>query len=130
MRGMTESARQFIESYLREKVRVHELWSDAWKPIHARYFQTGYYPFNPQKSAELSKAETIIEIIDLAGSAVVITSGYGERFRLRYILLALAETWQISQIDLECAMCRTTGKRNDKECKLCAGKGWKTLQSA
>jgi len=124
-----QSPKEFIQSYLKEKARVHEMWSNAWKPVHARFFQPDYRPLSPEKSAALSKAETVLDVANFHDSAVVITSGYGERFKLRYTLLTVGESWQISQIDLECAMCRTTGKRNEKECKLCGGKGWKTMQS-
>ncbi len=122
-----QSPQDFIRDYLKEKVRVQEVWSAAWLPVRERFFQPGYNAFDPQQNIDLAKAEVPLEASESDGAAVVTTSGYGEGHRLRYTLQATAGAWRICRIELECGICRGTGKFKDRVCKSCKAEGWKQL---
>src|SRR4051812_17634037 len=111
-----QSAQDFIRDYLKEQVRLQEVWSEAWLPVRERFFQPGYNVFDPQRSIDRAKAEEPLEVSESEGAAVVTTSGYGEGHRLRYTLQDVLGAWRISRIELECGICRGTGKRKDREC--------------
>jgi hypothetical protein len=120
-----QSAQDFIRDYLKEQVRLQEVWSEAWLPVRQRFFQPGYNAFDPQRNIDRAKAEVPLAISESEGVAVVTTSGYGEGHRLRYTLQETPGAWRTSRIELECGICRGSGKCEDRECKLCEGKGWK-----
>ncbi len=120
-----QSPEDFIRDYLKEQVRLQEVCSQAWLPVRKRFFQTGYNAYDPQRNIDRTKAEIPLETSGSEGSAVVTTSGWGEGHRLRYTLRDIAGAWRICRIDLECGICRGTGKFKEGACKLCKGEGWK-----
>jgi hypothetical protein len=120
-----QSPKDFIRDYLKEQVRLQGVWSEAWLPIRERFFQPGYNAFDPQRNIDRAKAEVPLEASESEGSPVVTTSGYGDGHRLRYTLNGNPGAWRISRIELECGICRGTGKLKNSVCKLCKGEGWK-----
>ncbi len=122
-----QSPEDFIRDYLKEQVRLLEVWREAWLPVRERFFQPGYSAFDPQRQIDRMKAEIPLETSESQGAAVVITSGWGEGHRWRYRLQGIAGEWRISRIELECSICRGTGKFKDRACKPCQGEGWKLV---
>jgi hypothetical protein len=120
-----QSPEDFIRDYLKEQVRLQQVWSTAWLPVRERFFQPGYNAFDAQSNIDRAKAEVPLETSESEGAAVVITSGYGEGHRLRYSLQSKAGVWRIRGIAIECGICLGTGKFKDSVCKLCKGDGWK-----
>jgi hypothetical protein len=120
-----QSPEDFIRDYLKEQVRLQQVWSTIWLPVRERFFQPGYNAFDPQLNIDRANREIPLETSESEGNAVIITSGYGDGHRLRYSLQSKAGSWRIGGIELECGICRGTGKFKDSVCKLCKGAGWK-----
>ena len=78
-----QSARQFVEDYLKKQVRFYE--------IVARSFREGYILFD----AEQAKAEVVLDASESKEDALVITSGQGEGYRTRYALRREDEGWSL-----------------------------------
>lgn len=53
-----QSPKEFIWDYLREQVRLQELWSANYKPIHERFFEPSYTPFDPRVIAKGTRFDT------------------------------------------------------------------------
>src|SRR6266852_5616287 len=99
-----QSAQDFIQDYLKEQIRLQEIWSAAWLPVRERYFQPGSNALDPQQNIDRAKAEVPVAISEAGGTSVVTTSGYGEGHRLRYTLANTEGAWRISRVELECGI--------------------------
>ena len=108
-----QSARQFVEDYLKKQARFYE--------AAARSLPEGGSLFD----TEQAKAEVVLDVSESVEGALVITSGRGEGYRTRYALRPDGEGWSITRVHRECGVCYVTSKKQD--CQFCGGEGWKTV---
>jgi hypothetical protein len=87
------------------------------------------YSFNRLKeSIAESEQEAILAVNDAVDHVEIITNGYVRaQYRLRYKLKVSGNSWKIASVELECGICKGSGKRGENDCKLCSGVGWKLL---
>jgi hypothetical protein len=125
---------QTVEEFLREYFRARTEWDRAignlYVPIAKQFLSPNFAIFDSEKSVKNSEAETILSCETSEGTTRVITNGcFGGQYRLRYSLSTSGMKWHIDNLELECGLCRGSGKRKDREseCRLCKGKGWKAF---
>ena len=98
------------------------------KPHRDAYFTKDCIFDSRTGAIEQSEEETVLSCAEADGTMTVITSGVavpeGHRTRMRYMLTSVPNGWRIGRVQWECHMCKATGKRNDKTCVACHGKGW------
>jgi hypothetical protein len=123
------SPSQFLQEYFHARTELHRQWLTSYYESHReQFFTAGYDPFRPERSIRSSDAEQVISIASSDGGEIAITSGFfGGRWRARYRLVPVGDSWQISSIEMECGFCHGTGRsRNgEKECRGCRGMGWR-----
>ena|SRR5688572_24860763 len=121
------SPEEFMQNYFSARTELYREEIERRRPHRSIFFtQTCVYD-SRNKTIEISQNEKVLSITQLDGEAEVITSGValrGERMRMRYRLAPTAEGWRINRVNWECRMCQATGKRKDRECFSCKGKGW------
>lgn len=124
-----QSIEEFFREYLASRTALLRASVGPWDLHIHQFFAPDYEPWNRQKSVGDSEAETVLEVNDRDGSPVVITSGMaGRLFRLRYRLSARDGSWQITNSELECGICKGSGQSaKGSACRLCKGKGWSQI---
>jgi hypothetical protein len=68
-----------------------------------------------------SENEKIVSVIPTDAGASIVTTGE-TIYRSRYHVIPSGETWLIQEVDMECGLCRGTGKPGG--CSGCGGTGW------
>jgi hypothetical protein len=119
---------EFLKEYFQARTQHYRKSSASWTNSMTHYFAPGCKPFAPEAAVEQSEAEEIVASRSSEAEAEVITSGIWrvqEHVRRgRYKLAAAGEPWQIVSIEVECGLCAGSGKRKEKDCKICKGNGW------
>ncbi len=120
----------FLQDYFRARTEMNRALGGLYEPLAARFLAPTYISFNHKQSVADSEAERIMSVQTSGATSEAITSGWlGADRRMRYRLSASADSWRIASIEIECGLCRGSGKRNDKQedCRICKGKGWTLL---
>ena len=114
-----------MQEYLKEAVRLREVWVENALPVYRRFFKAGYDPYTPARSVEDAKAESVLSIDRRPDSTEVLTTGLGFQ-RVRYTLVAQGNGFVISLVEWECTMCSISEKPRPA-CTFCGGTGWARL---
>lgn len=117
----------FLQDYFRARTEMDRSLGALYRPIASRFLSPHYASFDPEKAVADSQAETILSVQASDSTAEVITRGWlGADHSVRYRLAAVADSWQIAAIEIECGICHGSGKRKDQatDCRICKGKGW------
>lgn len=122
-----ERVEDFLQRYFQARTQVQRVLGELYEPLEARFFAPTYTFFDHKKSVADSEAERIVSVQTSGTSSEAITSGWlGADHRIRYHLSASTDSWRIASIEVECGVCRGTGKWKDKQenCRICRGRGW------
>jgi hypothetical protein len=125
-----QSVEQFLYDYFRNRTELLRQSCGGWKSHTQRFFTPAYQPYDRHQAVADSEAESIVSVSSADDSAEVITTGVaGGRWRFRYHLSVVADQWRISIMEMECGICRGSGKAKDgkSDCRLCKGAGWKLV---
>jgi hypothetical protein len=101
-----QTAREFVENYLRNEMRFLEAAAIA-------------FPGGPFEAGPM---QDILDVSEFERRAFVVVSGAVEGCRTRYALRRRSYGWALDDVQWQCSLCRRHGRR--KKCQLCQGKGW------
>jgi hypothetical protein len=127
-----ETAQEFMERYLREKVEMQQFARKRSLSVYQKFFTEEYVNrVNDFQTFRAQNLETLViaEVSDT--SAKIITSGLDakKQQRFRYHLELAGEAWKINGQERECFFCGGTGQQDRGTCSHCEGKGWRELFS-
>jgi len=126
--GFMESAQEFIQRYLSEKISLNSLLYQTGAPFNRKYFTNDYFKYYADFRAKReANPEEFVSIEVGEQTARVITSERfdGRQNRSRYNLCMSDDLWKIASKESECFVCHGSGRRGDRECHVCEGKGWR-----
>jgi len=103
-----QSAQEFVEDYLRKEERFLEA-------AEAAFPGTGF---------QTSARQVVLDVSELKTRALVVVSGSGKGYRVRYALRRQGADWSIAAIQRECPACSLFVAT--KDCEHCRGKGWRS----
>jgi hypothetical protein len=101
-----QSAREFVEDLLRKETDFIEAVGVAFPGAS---FQT--------------RRQVVLKVSELKTRALVVTSGSGKGYRVRYALRRQRTRWSIAAIQRECPVCSLFEATRD--CEHCRGRGWR-----
>lgn len=121
---------EFMREYFHERTERIRCEMVRRNPFRQKFYTSDCYFDSQQGAVEQSEAEQILGVSNSDdGEVLVVTSGLGtgeRRWRVRYHLRPTGDRWLIRAGELECGICRGTGKKKDGKavCPLCNGRGW------
>ena len=122
-----QTAQEFMQSYLEEKVELNRTQLQHSKMFHEKFFAKDYLRyFSDWCASKENNPETYVSAENSNDSAKVITierSGKTQQ-RYRYHLHMSGTNWEIHRKEWECFACEGTGQKGNKVCRLCNGVGW------
>jgi hypothetical protein len=129
MVNLMETAKQFMELFLREQALVGAAARNIYRPFEERFYEPDYLQICAERRAERAKkVETLLTAEDYGEIAKAITIGPGGvPKRYRYHLRRFGITWRIHEREWECLLCQGTGKQHDVPCEICHGSGWRDM---
>ncbi|SRR5258706_8435288 len=122
-----QTATDFLNDYFCDRTNLLRGSVDAWETHITRFFSPGYRPYDRQKAVAQSEAERVTSMAGSDEAPEIITSGCtGGLWRARYRLRKADDLWLVTSMEMECGICRGSGKARNgtDDCRLCKGKGW------
>ena len=110
-----------------DRTRLLRQAAPGWETHIRRFFTSSYRPYDRQKAVADSENERVTSITDSDKAPEIITTGStGGLWRARYRLCLAGESWFITSMEMECGICRGSGKAKNgtNDCRICKGKGW------
>jgi hypothetical protein len=101
-----QSAQEFVEDHLRKEARF---FAAAEVALPGAFFRTRH--------------QVVLDVSELKTRALVVVSGSGKGYRVRYALRRRRAGWSIAGIQRECPVCSLF--EATKDCEHCRGKGWR-----
>lgn len=120
-----ESAQQFIVNYLRDRAVLDAELQRLSETFHRRFYTEEYMgllvrAWNRNPTENFVSADGN----ELEAKVITMTRRGDQEERFRYHVRFSFGRWRIHRKESECFSCKGTGKRNDKPCDMCHGKGW------
>jgi hypothetical protein len=118
---MDSAVEQFISRYFNDRTETLKARLSIHQTHRKRFYHDDCFFDSRRGVIEKSLNEKIDEVIRSDGKTYVITSGE-TIYRSRYNVKPLANSFLISEVDMECSLCRMGG--SSAKCTQCDGLGW------
>ena len=104
-------AAEFLQDYFQGRTDLYRQTGPLFAKHEQRFFAATYQLSDHEQSIADSEAERIISFQDSDGQVEVVTTGFTSvKWRLRYQLAAVGDSWMITAIEMECGICHGSGK--------------------
>jgi hypothetical protein len=125
-----QSAEDFFGEYLREKRKNLEVFSGIQDQLHQKYFGADLLQRHLAFSKAIRENPPRIVSVDTVGDCskiIWLEKTLKFEIRHRHILFSKNGNWRIENSQMECFVCKGTGRCENEICKHCEGVGWQDL---